>query len=287
MPLFSRTAVIVLALGLAACTASSVRQPPAPRQHTDMDLYLPGNFKSGSESNFFRRAGYKVSFEQAPAIADGASSRDIPLPGGTRPEDRAGVLGNDISITDELVQIPETRAVHSFTAVKDGKPALHGLCIGDLDLNGVAQDTRVRLLGSDKASKTYGKNLFSCFLIGSSGKQYQLVMVNDFAIGAFTRGILTDGQRWFTVRNLHNLIDSTGTKLYKGYNMVGYQVENDNEVLSALRIFNSYKVWLKKDMDQDLKQALSATMAVLNQNYNLHYRGAVVSRNSTPLTSGR
>lgn len=285
MSYFSRTAVILLVLGLSACVSAPVKQPP--RTHSNLELYLPGEFKAGSEVNYFERAGYKIAFEQFPAQSDSSSYRSIPLPGGIKPLDRAGVLGRDVTIGDQQIEVPEARALHHFTAVKDGKTALNGLCIGDLDLTDVGQETRVRLLGAEQASKTYGKNLFSCFLIGSDGRQFQLVMVNNFAIGGFTRGLLTDGQRWFKVKNLHNLVDANGTKLYKGYNMVGYQVENDNEVLSALRIFNSYKVWLRKDLDPQLKQAMSATMAVLNNNYNLQYRGAVVSRNTTPLGGER
>lgn len=282
MPSFSRTAVIALILTLTGCLASTPEKAPGPR--VDMDLYLPGDFRQASENNFFERSGYRINFEKFAAGKDNTETHELPLPGGSRPADLAGVLGREIDITEDLVRVPASHAVHRFSAVKGKQTALEGLCIGDLDLNPVNKETRARLLGADQAGKTYGKNLFTCFLIGSSGKQFQLIMVNDFAIGAFTRGLLTDGHRWYQVNNLRNLVNSSGTTLYKGYNMVGYQVESDSEILSALRIFNSYKVWLKKEMDLDLKQALSATMAVLNHSYNSDYRGAVVSH-STPMAT--
>lgn len=249
----------------------------------DVDLYLPKSFAGQSESRSGYSSGYEISYEKLEPEPINAGYWNITLPAPISLHNRVGLVGATIKSDGQSITVPHGHSVHKFSAKRDEKTSLTGLCIANIDVAGLNDSATAKKLKSIHKGKAKGKDLFNCFMYKpGSEKYFQLVMINDYGVGKFTRGILTDGSKAFQVQDLKGLVDRRTDKYVKGYNLVGYQISEDKQILSALRILNSYKTWLRKNIDQDTRQALAATMSVLSKSYNSRYRGAVVSRNTVP-----
>lgn len=283
-PFLTPVFCMVVCSALIACSTMPSSSEPdefqASTENREVDLYLPSAFAGKSEIHSGFSGGYEVTYERVEPEIINTGSWEISLPSPIKLQSRLGLVGSVIQSNGTSIHIPDGHTVHRFSASRDKQVHLNGVCISDIDASKLDNNALAQKLKSIHKGKNSSRDLFNCFMYKPGSEHYfQLVMINDYGVGKMTRGLLTDGSKSFLVQDLKGLVDLRTQKYVKGYNLVGYQISEDKEILSALRILNSYKTWFRKNIDEETRQALAATMSVLSKSYNSRYRGAVVSRN--------